>query len=75
MVFNPYKRLVVDYYAYVYFTGLWGHDNPQDPIFTKSRNGSEATFFHFPSIVGVRTTDLHFFLYSTFLVCGIVSFC
>ena len=37
LVFNPSKKLVVDCYADADFAGLWGHENPQDPIFARSR--------------------------------------
>ena len=33
LVLNPYKKLVVDFYADAYFAGLWGHENLQDPTF------------------------------------------
>ena len=33
IVFNPSKKLVVDFYADAYFAGLWGHENLQDPTF------------------------------------------
>ena len=36
-VFNPHKKLVMKCYADVYFVGLWGHENPQDPICARSR--------------------------------------
>ena len=37
LVFNPYKKLVVDFYADADFAGPWGHENPQDPICGSSR--------------------------------------
>ena len=33
LVFNPSKKMVVDCYAYANFMGLWGHENPHEPIF------------------------------------------
>ena len=39
LVFNPYKRLVMDCYSGVDFAGLWGYENPQDPICASSING------------------------------------
>ena len=36
LVFNPYNELVVDCYADAYFAGLWGHEDPQDPICDRS---------------------------------------
>ena len=47
LVFNPYKKLVVCCYSDVDFAGLWGHENPQDPIFAKSRTGFVVTFDNF----------------------------
>ena len=32
LLFNPSKKLVVDCYSDAYFAGLWGHEDPQDPI-------------------------------------------
>ena len=32
LFFNPSNKLVVDCCAGVDFVGLWGHENPQDPI-------------------------------------------
>ena len=32
LVFNPYNKMVVGCYADADFLGLWGHENPQDPI-------------------------------------------
>ena len=48
LVFKPPKKLVVDCYADADFTGLWEHENPQDPIFARSRTGSMVTFTTFP---------------------------
>ena len=44
LVFNLSKKLVVDCYADTYFAGLWGHVDPQDPIFARSRTGRMVTF-------------------------------
>ena len=33
VVFNPYKKMLVDCYDDAYFVGMWVHENPQDPIF------------------------------------------
>ena len=38
LVLNISKKLVVDYYADANLVGLWGHKNPQDPIFARIRN-------------------------------------
>ena len=47
LVFNPSKKLVVGFYADADFAGLWGHENPQDPICAKSRTEFEVTFYNF----------------------------
>ena len=39
MMFNPYKKLMVDCYDDADFAGLWGHENPQVPICARSRTG------------------------------------
>ena len=44
LVFNPSKKLVVDCYADVDFAGLWGHEDPQDPICARSRTGFVVSF-------------------------------
>ena len=48
LVFNPSKKLVVDCYADADFAGLWGRENPQDPIFARSRTVFVITFAIFP---------------------------
>ena len=48
LVFNPSKKLVVDCYADADFAGLWGHENPQDPIFDRIRTGFVVTFSNCP---------------------------
>ena len=45
---NPYKKLIVDCYADTDFTGLWGYENPQDPICARSRTGFVVTFANCP---------------------------
>ena len=47
IVFNPSKKLVVDCYADADFAGLWGHEDPQDPICAGSRPGFVVTFANF----------------------------
>ena len=47
LVFNPSRIMAVDYYADAEFVGLWGHENPQDPIFASSRTGFVVTFENF----------------------------
>ena len=44
LVFNLSKKLVVDCYADADFAGLWGHEDPQDPICARSRTGFVVTF-------------------------------
>ena len=39
---------MVDCYADADFSGLWGHENPQDPICASSRTGFVVTFANFP---------------------------
>ena len=48
LVFNLSKTLVVDFYADADFTGLWGHEDPQDPIRARSIIGFVVTFANFP---------------------------
>ena len=43
-MFNPSKKLVVDFYTDADFAGLWGHENPQYPICTRSRTGFVINF-------------------------------
>ena len=47
-MFNPYKKLVVDFYTDAYFTGLRGHENNQDPIFSRSRTVFVVNFSNCP---------------------------
>ena len=48
LVFNPSKKLVVDCYADADFVGLWGHEDPKDPICAGSRTGFVVTFSNCP---------------------------
>ena len=48
LVFNPSKKLVVDYYADADFAGLWGHEDTQNPICDSSRTGFVVTFTNCP---------------------------
>ena len=48
VVFNPSKKLVVDCYADTDFAGLWGHEDPQDPICARSRTVFVVTFSNCP---------------------------
>ena len=47
-MFNLSKKLVVDCYDDADFAGLWGHENPQDPIFARSRTRFVVTFSIIP---------------------------
>ena len=59
MVFNPSKKFVVDFYADADFSGLWGHEDPQDPIFARSRTGFVVTFANCPLLwVSKLQTDI-----------------
>ena len=48
LVFNPSKKLVVGFYVDAYFAGMWGHEDPQDPICASIINGFVVTFSNFP---------------------------
>ena len=48
IVFNPYKKLVVDCYSDADFAGLWGHENPQDPTCASGRTEFVVTFANCP---------------------------
>ena len=43
-MFNPYNKMVVDCCADANFAGLWVYENPQDPIFARSRTVSVVNF-------------------------------
>ena len=47
-MFNLSKKIVVYFYVDVGFVGLWGHENPQDPICARIRNILVVTFSNFP---------------------------
>ena len=47
LVFNTHKKIVMECYADTYFAGLWGHENPQYPIYDRSRTGFVVTFSNF----------------------------
>ena len=48
LLFYPSKKLVMDCYDDANFAGLWGHENPQDPIFDRSRTVFVVTFANCP---------------------------
>ena len=59
LVFNTSKKLVVYCYADADFEGLWGHDDPQDPICTRSRTEFVVNFANFPLLwVSKLQTDI-----------------
>ena len=37
LMFNPSKKLVLDFYDDADFAELWGYENTKDPIFVRSR--------------------------------------
>ena len=41
----------MDCYADADFAGLWGHEDPQDPICDRSRTGVVVTFSNFPLLL------------------------
>ena len=45
---NPSKDLKVNCYIDADFTGLWGAEDPQDPICAKSRTGYVITLANCP---------------------------
>ena len=48
LVFNSSKKLMMDCYDDAEFAGLWGHEDPQDPICARSRTGFVVTFSNCP---------------------------
>ena len=64
LVFNPYKKRLVDCYADSDFEGLWGHENPQYPICDRSRTVFVISFYQLSSIVGVKITYRYFSFYT-----------
>ena len=48
LVFNHSKKLVANCYADADFAGLWGHENPQDPICARSRTAFVVNFANCP---------------------------
>ena len=47
LVFNLFNKLVVYFHADAYFSGLWGHKKPRDPICDRSRTGFVVTVSSF----------------------------
>ena len=48
LVFNTSKKMMVDCYVDADFVGLWGNENPQDPIYDRSRTIFVLTVSNFP---------------------------
>ena len=65
LVFNTYKKLVVDCYADADFVGLWGHENPQDPICARSRTEFVVTFENCP-LLWVLKLQTYISIFTTF---------
>ena len=65
ILFNPSKKLVVGCYADADIEGIWGHENPQDPICDRSRTGFVVTVPIY-SIFGFKTIDIDCSLYTEF---------
>ena len=47
-MFNLSKKIFMDCYDAGDFPGLWGHDNPKDAIFYRSRTIFGVNFANFP---------------------------
>ena len=59
ILFNSSKKMVVGCYADADFAGLWGPEDPQDPICARSRTGFVVTFANFPLLwVSTLQTDI-----------------
>ena len=48
MIFRPSKNMMVDCYADADFAGLWGAEDPHDPVCVKSRTGYVVTIANCP---------------------------
>ena len=46
--FNPSNELMVDCYANTDFSGMWGYEDPQNPICARSRTGFVVIFANCP---------------------------
>ena len=59
LFFYPFKKLVMEFYADADFAGLWGHENSQEPICTRSRTGFVVNFANCPLfLVSTLQTDI-----------------
>ena len=66
LVFNPSNKLVTDCYSDTDSAGLWGHEDPQDPICSRSRTDFAVSFAELSSIVDVKTIDIDCSFYTIF---------
>ena len=58
-MFNPSKKLVVDCYADADFSGLYLHENPQNPICARSITIFVVTFYNCPLLyVSKQQTEI-----------------
>ena len=73
--FNPSKKLVVGCDADADFAGLWGHRDPQDPIFARSRTEFVVTFANCPLLWVSKLQTENALSTHTFWVCGIFILC
>ena len=48
LVFNPSNKMVVNFYVGADFAGMWGYENPQDPICARSRTVFVEIFSNCP---------------------------
>ena len=66
LVFNTPKTLVTNCFADADFAGLWGDENPQDPIYAGSRTVFVVTFSNFPLLwvskqqIDISISTLHY---------------
>ena len=58
--------MVVGCYANAEFLGLWGHENPQDPIYDSIRAEFVVNFSKLSSIIGIKATERYLSIYYTF---------
>ena len=54
LLFIPYNRMATDCYVDAYFAVLWGHDNPQGPIFVESSTRFVTIFSSSPLVLVLK---------------------
>ena len=59
MIFRPSKNLRVDCYADADFAGLWGSEDPQDPVCVKLRMGYVVTIANCPLLWVTKLQSEH----------------